>query len=55
MTSGLESLAGPGKPLRKEAPDADEYAGLVRSGRVRLEDARKASNSLEGRFAPADR
>lgn len=50
MTSPLENLAGPGKSLRKESPDAAEYAGLVRSGRVRLTDARKSSNSIESRF-----
>lgn len=50
MTSPLESLAGPGKPLRKEPPDAEEYAGLIRSGRVRLADAAKADNALESRF-----
>ena len=50
MTSPLENLSGPGKPLHREAVDADEYAGLVRSGRVRLTDAENASNSLESRF-----
>ena len=50
MTSPLENLAGPGKPLRREPPDAKEYAGLVRSGRVRLADAQKTTNSLESRF-----
>ena len=50
MTSPLENLAGPGKSLRREPPDAREYEGLIRSGRVRLTDARKASNSLESRF-----
>lgn len=35
MTSPLESLenlAGPGKSLRFEKPDAAEYQGLLRSG-----------------------
>lgn len=50
MTSPLENLAGPGKALRKEPPDANEYAGLVRSGRVRLADSRKVDNALESRF-----
>jgi hypothetical protein len=50
MTSNLENLVGPGKALSSEAPDATEYTGLVRSGRVRLRDARNTDNSLEGRF-----
>lgn len=50
MTSALDNLAGPGGSLRKEAPDADEYSGLVRSGTVRLADAENRDNSLESRF-----
>ena len=50
MTSPLERLAGPGKSLRQERPDAREYAGLVKSGRVRLADARNATLSIESRF-----
>lgn len=50
MTSPLENLAGPGKALRNEPPDAKEYEGLVRSGRVRLADAQKTANALESRF-----
>ena len=50
MTSQLDNLSGPGKPLRKEAPDPDEYAGLIRSGKVRLADAENPSISIEGRF-----
>jgi hypothetical protein len=50
MTSPLDRLAGPGKPLTPEPPDAKEFAGLKRSGRARLKDAGNASNSLEGRF-----
>lgn len=50
MTSQLDNLAGPGKPLRKEAPDPDEYAGLIRSGKVRLTDAQNLQNSIESRF-----
>jgi hypothetical protein len=53
MTSPLESLAnlaGPGKSLRREQPDAAEYQGLLHSGRVRLADALKSTNSLESRF-----
>ena len=50
MSSPLERLTGPGKSLGVEAPDAKEFDGLVRSGRVRLKDAENPSNSLEGRF-----
>jgi len=31
MASPLENLTGPGKPLRKEPPDAKEFSGLKRS------------------------
>jgi hypothetical protein len=37
--SPLERLAGPGNVLAKELADAKEFAGLVRSGLVRLKDA----------------
>jgi hypothetical protein len=50
MTSALDNLAGPGGPLKKEVPDADEYSGLVRSATVRLTDAENLDNSLESRF-----
>ena len=50
MPSPLEHLAGTGKPLLAEAPDAVEVAGLLRSGRARLTDARNAALSLESRF-----
>ncbi|MBL0042156.1 MAG: hypothetical protein IPP28_14220 [Xanthomonadales bacterium] len=50
MTSPLDALSGPGKPLVAEPPDATEIAGLVRSGRARLADAGIASLSLESRF-----
>ena len=50
MTSPLENLCGPNKPLRQEAPDAKEFAGLKRSGHVRLADAGNPPLSLEGRF-----
>ena len=50
MTSPLETLAGPGKPLRAEPPDAKEFAGLLRSGQSRLKDAGNKSLSLESRF-----
>jgi hypothetical protein len=48
--SPLERLAGPGNVLAKEAPDAKEFAGLVRSGLARLNDAEKETNSLDSRF-----
>lgn len=50
MTSPLEALSGPGKSLRPEPPDAQEFAGLKRSGLSRLKDASNTSLSLEGRF-----
>jgi hypothetical protein len=50
MTSSLENLCGPGKVLTAEPMDAEEFAGLKRSGLVRLKDAENAGNSLEGRF-----
>ena len=50
MSSNFDKLCGPGGPLRAEPPDAAEYAGLLRSGRVRLADAGNAALSLEGRF-----
>ncbi len=50
MPSALESLSGPGKALRKEPPDAKEFAGLKRSALARLRDAGKGDNSLESRF-----
>ncbi len=50
MTSPLERLAGPGKSLAAEPPDAKEFAGLERSGLDRLNDAANKSNSLAGRF-----
>ena len=50
MTSPLDNLAGPGKPLAAEPPDAKEIAGLVRSGRARLADAANAALSIESRF-----
>jgi hypothetical protein len=48
--SPLERLAGPGNVLGKEAPDAKEFDGLVRSGFARLKDAENETNSLESRF-----
>lgn len=48
--SPLERLVGPGNVLGKEAPDAKEFAGLVRSGMARLKDAQNETNSLDSRF-----
>ena len=50
MSSQLENLCGPGKPLRAEAPDASEFAGLMRSGIARLRDSQVAQLALESRF-----
>jgi hypothetical protein len=50
VSSPLENLSGPGQPLRIEAPDAKEFAGLTQSGLRRLADAENAANSLESRF-----
>jgi len=50
MTSALDNLAGPGKPLKAESPDAGEYEGLKRSGLARLKDARNKTLSVESRF-----
>ena len=50
MPSPLESLSGPGKSLHAEPPDAKEFSGLRESGRKRLADAEKPTNSLESRF-----
>jgi hypothetical protein len=50
MSAPLDALTGPGKPLRAEPPDAQEFTGLKRSGLARLNDAANASLSLEGRF-----
>jgi len=48
-SSNLANLAKLGK-LKAEPGNQKEFDGLVRSGRVRLEDARKASLSIESRF-----
>ena len=50
MTSPLESLCGPNKPLRREPPDAQETEGLLRTGRARLKDAANPALALESRF-----
>ena len=48
--SPLDRLVGPGNVLGKEAPDAKEFDGLVRSGVARVKDAENEKNSLESRF-----
>ena len=50
MATALDNLCGPGKPLRQEAPDEQETAGLLRTGRARLQDAANASLAIESRF-----
>ena len=50
MTSPFENLAGPGKPLRVEEPDALEFSGLQRLGLARLRDARTPGLALESQF-----
>ena len=50
MASPLENLTGPGKPLRKEPPEAKEFSDRMRSALSRMSDSAKTSNSLESRF-----
>jgi hypothetical protein len=50
MSSAFENLTGPGKPLKAEAPDAKEFAGLLSSGKARLRDAGRQDLALESRF-----
>jgi hypothetical protein len=50
VTSPLDRLCGANGPLRAEAPDAAEFAGLVKSAESRLVDAERPENSLESRF-----
>jgi hypothetical protein len=50
MPSAFDNLCGPGKPLRAEPPDANEFAGLLRSGLARLADANTPTLALESRF-----
>jgi len=50
MPSALEKLCGPSKPLKAEAPDAREFAGLVRAAKCRLSDAANVALALESRF-----
>ena len=46
MSSALENLCGPGKPLKAEPPDEAEIAGLLRSAQARLKDAAKMDLAL---------
>ena len=48
--SPLDNLSGPGKALKAEPPDAAELAGLIRTGKARLADARNTTLALESRF-----
>jgi hypothetical protein len=41
VPSPLQSLSGPGQPLRKEARDATEFTNLKKSALNRLADAQK--------------
>ncbi len=50
MPQALDNLSGPGKPLKAEAPDATEIAGLLRTGVARLNDARNTALALESQF-----
>jgi hypothetical protein len=50
MPHPLDNLCGPGKPLKAEPPDANEIAGLLRTGVSRLHDARNATLALESQF-----
>ena len=50
MHPALDNLCGPGKPLKPEAPDASEVAGLLRTGIARLQDAQNTALALERRF-----
>ncbi len=50
MSLPLDNLCGPGKPLKAELPDANEIAGLLRTGIARLHDARNTALALESRF-----
>jgi hypothetical protein len=50
MSSALENLCGPGKPLKAEPPDTPEIAGLIRSAQARLIDSARAELALDSRF-----
>lgn len=49
QNDALEKLASTGL-LKHEPPGRSEIAGLLHTGRVRLEDARKTTNAAESRF-----
>lgn len=50
MSSALDNLCGPGKPLKAEPPDEAEIAGLLRSAQSRLRDAARKDLALDSRF-----
>jgi hypothetical protein len=50
VSDPLENLCGPGKSLKAEPADANEIAGLLRTGAARLIDARNVTLALESRF-----
>jgi hypothetical protein len=50
MTFAVENLAGPGKALRAEPPDAKEFEGLRRMGLERLADAQRKDLALASSF-----
>lgn len=49
ISPNLENLVKTGH-LKREAGDAKEFEGLIRSGRVRLTDAHNTMLSIESRF-----
>ena len=53
MQQAFDNLCGAGKPLKAEAPDANEIEGLLRTGRARLLDSRNTDLALESCFDPA--
>ncbi len=50
MTSPLDNLCGPGMDLAREAPDEQEYAGLIEDGLKKLNDSRNPDLFLGSRF-----
>ncbi len=50
MPSALENLCGANRPLKAEPRDLEEFAGLVRSAKARLDDAGNGALALESRF-----
>jgi len=49
----LDNLVRVGK-LKREPPTAGEVEGLIRSGRIRLQDAAREDLALESRFEAAE-